>query len=223
MNMETDPDDLQKMSELANWFEQRKNEIPNIDRLIHKLRNDQQLGHLVNAQFVKQFHEDGTFRVTDVEASTGDNDVDIELDHKINIQTWHGQSTAGHIMESQFDRKGMQRNVRLGNISPLGGINSDFDKDCQVMKKKLSQLPDDNFGMVLLLDRFVGMTIFPDWWDEISDNKCVVKLSYVSHDTGFDNVYGESVVYHSDNFQQMNKAKEIIKALKFNFKAENIP
>lgn len=220
--METRPNDLQKMSELANWFEQNQDKIPNADRLIHKLRHDQQLGHLVNAQFAKRLHEDGTYKVTDIEASTRIYDVDIELNGKINIQTWHGQSVAGHIMESQFDKKGRERNIGLGNISPLGGVKTDFDKDCQAMKKKLEQLPDDKFGVVLLLDRFVGVTVLPEWWMEIPDNKCVIKLNFTSYDIDFNNIYGEAIVYHSDNFQQMEEAKNIIKSLGFNFKIDNV-
>ena len=126
--------------------------------------------------FVKKFHEDATFSVTNVEDSTGVHDVDIELDDKINIQTWHGQSTAGHIMEAQFDKKGRERNDRLGNITPLGGVKTNFKNDCDVMNKKLAQLPDDKLGIVLLLNRFIGLVILPEWWEEIPPNKCLIQL-----------------------------------------------
>ena len=216
-------EDLKHMEQLADWFEEHQSEIPNCDRLIHKLRKNQQLGHLVNAEFTKRFHEDGAYKVTDVEASDGTHDVDIQLDDRINIQTWHGQNTAGHIIESQFDHKGRERNIRLGNISSLGGVKTDWDKDCEVMSKKLKQLPDDKLGIVLLLDRFVGVTVLPEWWQEIPDNKCVIKLNFTSYDAGFQNVYGEAIVYHSNNFQQMEEAKRVIASLGFNFKTENIP
>ena len=102
----------QRMEELACWFEENGTTIPNISRLIHKLRNNKQLGHLVNAEFVKLFHENQNYKITDVEASTDNRDVDIELDKKINIQTWHGQSTAGHIMEAQFDQNAWSETCR---------------------------------------------------------------------------------------------------------------
>ncbi|MDE2588499.1 MAG: hypothetical protein KGL95_02380 [Patescibacteria group bacterium] len=53
--MDINPVDVVRMGELAKWFEQHKNEIPHSDRLFHKLRNDQQVGYLVNAEFVKKF------------------------------------------------------------------------------------------------------------------------------------------------------------------------
>lgn len=216
------PDDIEKMKKLASWLQQHKDEIPNSDRLIHKLKHNQQLGHLVNAEFVKRFHEDGSYKITDVEASDGTHDVDIELDGTINVQTWHGQSTAGHIMYSQFDKNGKERNTRLGNISDLGGVKTDWDKDCKVMVKKLNQLPDDKFGIVLLLDKFVGVTVLQEWWQEIPENKCVIKLNFSSYDAGFQNSYGEAVVYHSDNFTSLEEAKKIINSLGFSFKAVNI-
>lgn len=221
--MDIDPEDLKKMEDLAKWFEEHKTEIPNSDRIIHKLRSDKQLGHLVNAAFAKQFHEDGTYKVTDIEASNGIHDVDIQLDSRINIQTWHGQSTAGHIIESQFDSKGRDRNMQLGNISLLGGVKTDWDKDCQVMSKKLKQLPDDKFGVVLLLHRFVGVTVLPEWWEEIPDNKCVIKLFDVSYDQSNEVKYGIAIVYHSNSFRYLEETKKIISVLGYNFDGENIP
>lgn len=215
--------ELDRMIEIAEWLEQHADKIPNSDRLIHKLRHDQQVGHLINAEFVKKIFENGMYSITDVENSTDIHDVDIELDGIINIQTWHGQSTAGHIMEAQFDPRGKERNEKLGNISKLGGVKTNWDKDCETMKKKLSQLPDDKLGIVLLLDRFVGVTILPQWWEEIPDNKCLIKLDFTSYDMGFENVYGEAVVYHSEKFQQMNEIKKFINSIGFNFKAVNIP
>lgn len=221
--MKVNSEDSNRMNELANWFEQHEDQIPNSSRIIHKLKNDQQLGHMVNAEFAKRFHEDETYEVTDIEASAKNHDVDIELNKKINIQTWHGQSTAGHIMESQFDKQGQERNEQLGNISPLGGVKTDFDKDCLVMKKKLEQLPDDDLGIVLLLDRFIGVTVLPKWWDEIPGNKCVIKLNFASYDADSQKIFGNATVYHSKNFKEMEEVKKIISVLRFNLRAENIP
>ena len=55
--MQLNEQDSQRMKELACWFEDNGTAIPNIDRLISKLRDNKQLGHLVNAWFVKRFHE----------------------------------------------------------------------------------------------------------------------------------------------------------------------
>ena len=126
-------------------------------------------------------------------------------------------------MEAQFDQQGRERNLREGNISPLGGVRTNWDKDYEVMFKKLNQLPDRNLGVVLLLDRFVGVDILPWWWEKIPANKCVVKLNHTSYDAGFENVYGEAVVYHSDNFKEMDEVRKMIDVIGFSFKAENIP
>ena len=43
------------------FFENHKNDIPNIDRLIKILKSDQKPGHLVHAECVKRFFESNVF------------------------------------------------------------------------------------------------------------------------------------------------------------------
>ncbi|HEX5358718.1 MAG TPA: hypothetical protein VFW99_02255 [Candidatus Nitrosotalea sp.] len=213
-------EDIVRMKQLASWFERHGKEIPNIDRLILKLRKDQQVGHLVNAEFVKRFHEDPIYAITDVESSDGTYDVDIQLDNRINIQTWHGQSTAGHLIEHAFEPRDKAWGGREGNISPRGGVKTDWDTDENVLFRKLNQLPNDKLGIVLLHERFIGFTFLPEWMQKIPQNKCVIKFFNEIHDS---QVYGVAVSYYSDKFQFLDEIKQIISSLGYNFKGSNIP
>ena len=207
-----------KYNQLIKWCRQHINEIPNLGGLLHNLTENRQLGHGVHAELVKRIHESGEYTITGVENSTGNYDIDIELDGKINIQVWFGQNTAGHIMESQFSSDGQRRNAKLENITPLGGVRTDWTKDEQVLIKKLDQLPNDKFSVLLAVPRFIGLTFLPEWWENIPNSKCVIKSR-----TPLDCQHkGEqAVIYYSDNFPYMDEAKKIIKAVGFNHKDEN--
>ncbi len=218
--MTTDPEDIAKMNELAQYLEQHKSEIPNCDKLVQKLQGNQQEGHLVHAEFVKKFYDNGTYQITDIEVKDGTHDIDIQLNGTINVQVWHGQSTAGHIIERVFDPDEKKRQISLGNVSPLGGVKTDWDHDEQVLFRKLNQLPNDRLGIVLLHERFTGFTLLPDWMPKIPENKCVIKFLNEVHDW---KIYGVAIVYHSDCFQHLEEIKKIIDSLGYNFKGENIP
>ncbi|KAF6247106.1 hypothetical protein C6990_05345 [Nitrosopumilus sp. b3] len=195
------------MEQLAAWLEDNKNKIPNSEILIHKLRKDQQLGHLVNAEFVKRFHDNGTYKVTDVELSTGNHDIDIELDNKINVQTWHGASVASH-------------NIKRGKVGRLGGVPDDWDKNESVLKKKLGQLPNDKLGVLLLLQSHTGFTFLPEWHrDIIPKNKCVISLHAESWEPFIAGTFPIAEIHINKDFQNMNEAKKIISAIGYNYKA----
>jgi hypothetical protein len=204
--MPVHPDDLQKMQVLAFWLEQHQSEIPNCDRLIQKLREDQQLGHLVNAEFVKRFHENGTYRVTDVEVSTGNHDVDIELNSAINIQTWHGASVASH-------------NIARGIVGELGGVPDDWNQNENTLKRKLGQLPDDKLGVLLLLQAHTGFHFLPEWHDLIPENKCVISLHTESLEPFVVGMIPVAEVHQNKEFKDLDEVKRLISAIGYNYSA----
>jgi hypothetical protein len=211
--------DLKKIDDAIAFLQTQGKSIPNIDRLIQKLTKDKKIGHLVNAEFAIRFHKDGTYKITDIEVETGTHDIDIQLDGMINIQTWHGQSESGHIMESLFEPNGIKQNLAEGNITPLGGVKTDWDKNEGKLFKKLAQIPDDsNLGILLLHERFVGFPILPEWKEKIPSNKCIIILS---NTTDGAHTYGVAVVYCSTNFTKMKEVEKIISAAGYSFKGAN--
>ena len=191
------------------YFENNKNKIPNIDRLIMRLKGNSP-GDIVHAEFVKRFFEGDKFRVTDVEVTNNVNarttDVDIELNHNINLQVWYGASVSTH-------------NISKGKISPLGGVETDWAKDREVIEKKLKQLPDDEFGLLICYDRHLGINVLSEWEEKIPDNKAIAKLYRINYGYGIQN---EAVLYQSDNFRHFDLAREILLALGFPIKEINL-
>ena len=187
------------------YFENNKDKILNIDRLIMRLKGNRP-GDIVHADFVKRFFEGDKFRVTDVEVTNNVNarttDVDIELNHNINLQVWHGASVSTH-------------NILKGKISPLGGVETDWDKDKEVIERKLKQLPDNEFGLLICYNRYCGINVLPEWEEEIPDNKAIAELYHVNYGYGIQN---ETILYHSDNFRYFDLAREILLALGFPIK-----
>lgn len=201
------PDDQRRMEELAAWLEAKQDQIPNADRLIQKLRHNQQVGHLVNAEFVKRFHESGIYGVTDVEVSTGQHDVDIELNSAINIQTWHGASVASH-------------NITRGIVGELGGVPDDWVHNEDTLRRKLDQLPNDKLGVLLLLQAHTGFHFLPEWHrDIIPENKCVVSLHTESLEPFVTGLYPVAEVHINKEFKDLSEIKKIISAIGYNYRA----
>jgi hypothetical protein len=129
-----------KSQEYIDYFEKNKARIPNIERLVKILKSDTKPGHIVHAEFVKRLFEGGIFKVTDIEVKAKGIDVDIKLEHDINLQIWHGASVSAH-------------NVLKGKISALGGVETDWAKDELKIEEKLNQLPE-SVGKVDILRYF---------------------------------------------------------------------
>ena len=85
-------------AELLDWTKKNSTCVPNLDRLYNKMATEGADGHYVHACYVRRLHACGRYRITDIEATTDEYDVDIQLDGRINIQVWHGMNTHGHIM-----------------------------------------------------------------------------------------------------------------------------
>lgn len=170
--MDVDPALKQQCDAAAVWFEHTR--IPHAERMIQKLRDNPTDGHLWHATVARQLYEDGTYTITDLEASSGAHDVDIQLNNAINIQVWYGQNVHGHVIEKQFTESGRAHNAKNNYVTRLGGTHTDWDKDREAMFKKLSQLPDDKLGIVLLSAKFIDFHALPEWCDDVPNNKCVV-------------------------------------------------
>ncbi|RJS73952.1 hypothetical protein CW696_00350 [ANME-2 cluster archaeon] len=194
-----------KSKEYTVYFEDNKDGIPNIDRFIKRLKRKSP-DEIVHAEFVKRLFEGDKFRVTDIEVTNNVNgrttDVDIELNHNINLQIWHGASISTH-------------NILKGKISPLGGVETNWNKDKETIERKLKQLPDDEFGLLICYNRYCGINVLPEWEREIPDNKAIAELYHVNYGYGIQN---GAILYHSDNFRYFDLAREILLALGFPIK-----
>lgn len=188
----------QEASVYIQFFENHKNDIPNIDRLIKILKSDQKPGHLVHAECVERFFKSNVFKITDIEVKNNNIDVDIELDGNINIQIWHGASTSTH-------------NIRKRKVSNFGGIETDWNKDKEKIKKKLMQLPNDKPGFLLCYNYHIGIVVLPEWENEIEDNKAIIELFHSDYGNGIQN---EARLY-SKGFALNNLADKIALALGF--------
>lgn len=183
-----------------------KTHIPNKDRLIQKLRAEPTQGHCIHTEFVMRFHEDGTYRVTDVENTGVGYDVDIELDQKINIQVWAGASVAAH-------------NGNLGKVSELGGVFDDWEQNASVLKKKLAQLPNDKLGILLLHQSETGFEFLPEWHgDIIPSNKCVLELNTENLEPLVMDKYQMVTIRMNKDFKNIDEVKRIISAIGYNYK-----
>ena len=128
------------------------------------------------------------------------------MNHNINLQIWHGASVSTH-------------NILKGKISTGGGVESNWDKDENVINKKLKQLPDDKFGLLICWEYHLGTFVLPEWSAKIPNNKAIAKLYHTKYGNEIQN---ECILYHPDNFKYFDLAKEIISALRFTIIATNI-
>lgn len=195
-----------RSNEYITYFENNKNRIPNIDRLIKRLKRNSP-DEIVHAETVKRLFEGGKFRVTDIEVTNKvgnrNTDVDIELNNNINLQIWHGASVSTY-------------NIMKGET---GGVRTDWNKDKEIIEKKLKQLPDNEFGLLICYDRYLGINVLPEWIEKIPDNKAIAELYHVDYGGGIRN---EAMLYHSDNFRYFDLSKEILLALGYPVKAINL-
>jgi hypothetical protein len=185
---------------IANWLESKKDEIPNVEKLIVKLRkNKGQEGHTVHAQIIKQIHNSNQFQITDVENNSGKYDVDIQLDNSINIQVQYGASVSWY-------------NSEQGKVSELGGVENDWDKDKEVIFSKINQLPDTGTGIMFQFARGMGSVVLPEWVNKIPKNKVLV-LSHLEQ-VG-EKIVGVADIFYSDNFQDIELVKKVVESAGF--------
>ena len=195
----TEPQSNPNRPELIRRLRVWQDDIPNLDRLIHKVDHNRTPGHILHALVVLRLCENQACTITDIENSDGDHDIDIQLDDRINIQCWYGGSVATNIVENESSDKGRKLNEREQNITSLGGVKTDPDKDEATMLKKLEQLPDDKVGVVLVYSKLMGLQFLMDC-QLIHHNKCVLNINHTSG----------PMLYHSDRFRGMAEAERLI-------------
>ena len=153
--------------------------MPGLDRLYSKLAGEGSDGHYVHAHYVCKLHCCGRYKITDVEATTDEHDVDIELDGRINIQVWRGMNTYGHVLDSLLKPdtpKSRAVGRRLGLPTKLGGVPTDFESDEKKIRAKLAQLPDDAPGILLLHNGPLSYHI-PIPPEDLPANKCIINVN----------------------------------------------
>jgi len=188
-----------KSQEYIDYFERNTARIPNIERLVKILKSDKNPGHIVHAEFVKRFFEGGVFKITDIEVKCKGIDVDIELEHDINLQIWHGASVSTH-------------NIIKGKRSALGGVETDWVKDELKIKEKLNQLPNKEFGLLICYNFHIGIVLLPECINNIPDNKAIGELFHTKCDGTYQN---EARLYYSSTFKYPSLAEKVISALGF--------
>ena len=77
---------------LLRWARDNRDAVPNLGRLYSKMVSEDTDGHYVHAHYARKLHDCVRYTITDIEAATGEHDVDIQLDGRINIQVWHGMN-----------------------------------------------------------------------------------------------------------------------------------
>ena len=167
--------------ELLNWAKENPDSVPNLDRLCNKMAAEESDGHYIHAYYAKKLHDCGCYRISDIEATTGEHDIDIQLNGKINIQVWHGMNTHGYIMEAQLEPgtpKSDAVGKHLGAPTDLGGVPTDYENDEKKIRRKLAQLPDDALGILLLHSGRFGYWI-PLGRESIPANKCILNIESI--------------------------------------------
>lgn len=168
-------------AELLRWAKENRGGVPNLGRLYNKMVKEGAVGHYVHACYAKRLHECGRYRISDIEASTGDHDVDIQLDGWINIQVWYGMNVHGHIMEALLMSGTPESDAVIKNLgapTDLGGVPSDYGHDEKKIRKKLAQPPDDTLGILLLHSGRFGYWV-PLGPEEIHANKCILNIGSI--------------------------------------------
>lgn len=180
--------------------------MPNLDKLYSKMVNGGTDGHYVHAYYARKLHGCGRYKITDIEATAGGHDVDIQLDDRINIQVWHGMNTHGHMLESLLEpgtpkSKAVVR--RMGPPTKLGGVPTDLGHDEEKIRAKLAQLPDDALGILLLHGGPFSYYI-PIPPKDMPANKCIINVNGAT---------GMAEPHRSPQFRHLEDVKGVVDCL----------
>ena len=192
--------------DILRWVEANRHTVPNLGRLYNKMVNGGTDGHYVHAYYARKLHGCEHYKITDIEATAGGHDVDIQLDDRINIQVWHGMNTYGHIVESLLKPgtpKSEAIGQHLGTSTELGGVTTDFESDEEKIRAKLAQLPDDAPGILLLHGgpRSYDIPIPPK---DMPANKCIINVNSAT---------GMAELHCSPQFRHLEDAKGVVGCL----------
>jgi len=119
------------------------------------------------------------------------------------LQVWHGASSAADNMS------------RKEKVSPLGGVEVNWENDEQKLFAKLRQLPDDAPGLVVCYDYLTGLHALPEWYESFPENKGLLELYHIDYGFGLSN---ESRLYCSGEFKYHDLARQVSSSLGFHLK-----
>lgn len=193
-------------TELYNWAKENQNIIPNLGRLYKKMEDEGTDDHYIQAHYAKKLHECGCYRISDIEMSTGEQDVDIQLGRRISIQVWYGMNAHGYVMEAQLRPGTPQSDAigkHMGTPTDEGGVPTDFENDKKTILKKLARLPDDTLGILLLHSGRFGYWVSFNQ-KEIPANKCILIIG---------NIDFAAELYCSSAFNHLEEIKNIVECL----------
>ena len=191
---------------LLRWAKDNRDAVPNLGRLYSKMVSEGTGGHYVHAYYARKLHDCVRYAITDIEAATGEHDVDIQLDGRINVQVWYGMNTHGHILESLLkpdSPKSAAVGRHLGNPTNLGGVPTDLGHDENKIRSKLAQLPDDAPGILLLHGGPFGYYI-PTPPEDMPANKCIINVNSAT---------GMAELHCSPQFRHLEDAKGVVDCL----------
>lgn len=170
-------DEVQR-KETLRWVEDNMDSVPNLDRLRDKMVSEGYDGHYVHAYYVRMLHDSRRYKITNIEVTEGEHDIDIQLDGWINIQVWHGMNTFMYALKAMLEPNTPKSKAifkHLGGLTGQGGIPVGLDHDEEKMLSKLAQLPDDMLGILLLHgDQLVWPTVADE---DIPTNKCIINVN----------------------------------------------
>lgn len=161
------------------------------------------------------------FPVTNVEHNYEINqtrkiDIDIELDGRFCVQVWSAISTEGLITTGEFDDDSRLKNLQRGLTTKFGGLGGDADRDWIGLEAKLSQLPDDKPGFVVvgypIWPPIYRYRIKPEYCHGMPDNKCVIVLDIDLHASSLS---GSSILYYHQKCNYVDTARAISKDMGF--------
>ena len=169
--------------EILCWTKENQGRIPHLGRLYRKLVAESTYEHYFHAHCVRRLDDCGRYKITDIEVTTAEHDLVVQLDGRINILVCCDMNTAGLVMDSTL-RPGTPRSKaiarHLGTPTKLGGVPTNFDYDEEKIFRKLEQLPDDALGILLIHgDPFPYFVPFPP--DKLPVNKCIITTYNITH------------------------------------------
>ena len=172
--------------EILRWVEDNMDSVPNLDRLRDKMVSEGTDGHYVHAYYVCKLHGCGRYKITDIEATGGGHDIDVQLDGRINIQVWYAMNMHGHALDSWLKsdttkNMAVARHLEVptdqgGVPTDQGGVPTDLNYDGERVRGKLAQLPDDMLG-ILLLHGGEFPYYDPVSSKDIPSNKCTIVVN----------------------------------------------
>jgi len=141
-----------------------------------------------------------------IKVSTGKNSISLILNNKktkVSLKINDGRTDK---FTAKMENGELNMYVKC-DVSHLGGVKTDWDKDEEKIKKKLMQLPNSKPGFLIRYNPNMDFFL-PEWEDVIEDNKAIIEF----YRNGIQN---EACLYCSNGFKHTELAYKIALALGF--------